>query len=142
MSLIKNLDALEQPLDFLPFKTYSKTMSDLDCGLWLCNDKYLLIEVKKDTFKHSKKNIINSAQWKFLREIAGYRPDVYLIYATHTQEIDIKNPIMACNCTVQYIEYLGKELEYNINMNLLNVVKYFTNKKDFSKYNCYRFIKT
>ena len=132
MSLIKNIDALNQPLDFSPFVRYCKVMSDLDCILWLYNDRILLIEIKKDTFNHTKDKIRNSYQWKLLRKIAGNRPNVYLIYATHNQPIDLRVAINSNDCIVKYIEYCGKEVTLDCSDELPDIIHYFSLKEDIS----------
>lgn len=133
MILIKSIDALRQPIDFSMFADYCKYMTDVDEGLKLKNDIILLIEIKKDTFNHTKEKVCNSAQWRFLQELANNRSNIYLIYATHNQDIDANTPIKSNECEVQYIECCGKKIDLDCSNNLLEVVKYFALKQNIEE---------
>ena len=130
MSLIKNLDALEQPLDFSPFARYCKCMSDIDSILYLKNGKVFLIEIKKDTLNHNFEQILKSNQWQLYKELANNRPNYYLVYATHNQPIDLRVAINAIDCKVQYIETEGKALPTKDFEDLLACIHYYASIKD------------
>lgn len=134
MSMIKSMDALAQPLDFLSFARYCKCMTDLDGVLQLqTNDKVFLIEIKKDTFNHSVNKIINSPQWNVYRDLANNRLNYFIVYATHNQPIDLRVPIRAIDCKVRYLENCGKSIDVCNFEDLLDCIHYFAFKKDLDE---------
>ena len=134
MSMIKNIDALNQPLDYEPFTRYCKCMTDLDGVLQLeANDKIFLIEIKKDTFNHSVNKIINSSQWKLYQNLANNRPNYFIVYATHNQPIDLRVAINAIDCRVRYLENCGKSINVSNFEDLLSCIHYYAFKKDISE---------
>ena len=66
MSIIRNQEALEQPLDFSSLSRFSNGVTDLDACVNLKNGYLIDIEVKKDTFSHTFENIRFSRQWRIL----------------------------------------------------------------------------
>ena len=83
MSIIRNQEALEQPLDFSSLSRFSNGVTDLDACVNLKNVYLIDIEVKKDTFSHTFENIRFSRQWRILETKAGTNPTNILIYAVH-----------------------------------------------------------
>lgn len=107
--MIRDIKAIEQPLDFSTLSPFATGMSDVDGLFQLNNGKIVVLEVKKDTPKHDFSRIKEKIQFNLLRKLVGNRSDIILIYATHDQPIDINIPININECIVRGVEIGGIE---------------------------------
>ena len=109
--MIRNIKAIEQPLDFNTIMPFCVSASDVDGILQLNNGLTVVLEIKKETPSHSAHNFSNTSQYSILRNLIANRSDILFIYATHTQEIDLNVPIDLGQCTVQILSLAGNALE-------------------------------
>lgn len=109
--MIRNIQAVEQPLDFNTIMPFCVSASDVDGILQLNNGLTVVLEIKKETPSHSAHNFSNTSQYSILRNLTANRSDILFIYATHTQEIDLNVPIDLGQCTVQILSLAGNALE-------------------------------
>lgn len=125
--MIRNIQAVEQPLDFEKIMPFCSCASDADGILQLNNGKMIVLEIKKETPSHLDSKIKHSAQFQLLRKFLGYRSDTIFIYATHTQEIDLNTPIDLGLCTVRMISCGDIEFEVTDPVrNLADCVKFYS----------------
>lgn len=121
--LIKDLHAIEQPLDFETLSHFCSCMSDVDGILQLNNGSLVVLEIKKASEKHKWLNIKNRPQISLLKKFIGNRVDIYFIYAVHNQPIDINIPIELNSCEVLCVENNGEVLTQYENTALIDCIQ-------------------
>ncbi len=134
MSIIRNQEALEQPLDFSSLSRFSNGVTDLDACVNLKNGYLIDIEVKKDTFSHTFENIRFSRQWRILETKAGTNPTNILIYAVHDMPIGRNINILPSRCIVKRVQIAGFSRPEFINKSLVEVVEIISKWPSLYKY--------
>lgn len=156
---VKSMEAFKQKTDFcggdVPYIIRRGT--DIDFLYRLVNNRLVAIEEKKDTVKHSVKNIINSFQWQDYRD--AMKSTTYLVYATHNYEISEHEDIPIEALTARYMELDKEEIQIPENIKLVELlnylgslntyyikVKYPDNKKEYAlkhpiknRWSCYKY---
>ena len=126
-SNIKSMEAFLQKIDFSSTFDLTKSGTDFDYACTLLNDKKVVFEVKKETLNHTVEEIIGSKQWQKYRDF--FKPDVYLVYATHNCTISITEPVPADKLTVKYVELNNKPLKLEKPLPIREFLEYLNDKK-------------
>lgn len=126
-SNIKSMDAFLQKIDFSSTFDLTKSGTDFDYACRTLNDKKVVFEVKKETPNHTVGEVIGSAQWQKYQDF--FKPDVYLVYATHNCVVSVTEPIPAEKLTVRYAELNGKSLNLKNPMPVREFLEVLNEKK-------------
>ena len=139
--MIRNIQAIEQPLDFEKIMPFCSCASDVDGVLQLNNGIMVVLEIKKETPNHLSEKIKNSAQFQILKRIIGHRSDILFIYATHSQDIDLNTPIDLGLCTVRMLSSCNTEFPVTDSIrNLADCIKFYS-RINFNTLDLYLMVK-